>query len=69
VYDAGVVNKRYYVVKINKIEKPEYKKLSEVKGLVIADYQDYLEKQWLASLKQKYPVNINEQVVQSLEKK
>jgi peptidyl-prolyl cis-trans isomerase SurA len=69
VYDAGVMNNRYFVVRINKIVKPEYKKLSEVKGLVIADYQDYLEKQWLASLKQKYPVSINEQVVQSLVKK
>lgn len=69
VYDAGVINNRYYIVKIDKIEKPEYKKLNEVKGLVIADYQDYLEKKWLVTLKQKYPVTINEQVVQSLVKK
>jgi peptidyl-prolyl cis-trans isomerase SurA len=69
IQDAGIINGRYYIVKINKIIPPERKQLSEVKGTVIADYQDYLEKQWIASLKQKYPVVVNEAVVSSLIKK
>ncbi|MDR0865821.1 MAG: peptidylprolyl isomerase [Candidatus Symbiothrix sp.] len=31
---------------------------TDVRGLVITDYQDYLEKEWLKSLNEKYPVTI-----------
>lgn len=31
----------------------------EVKGLVLSDYQTYLEQQWLAALRKKYPVTVN----------
>jgi peptidyl-prolyl cis-trans isomerase SurA len=39
---------------------------SESKGLVINDYQNYLEEKWIQELKQKNPVKINEAVFQSL---
>ncbi len=38
------------------------KAFDEIKGLVISDYQAYLEEQWVKELKQKYPVKINEKV-------
>jgi peptidyl-prolyl cis-trans isomerase SurA len=38
----------------------------EAKGLVINDYQNILEEKWIAELKNKYPVKINEAVFQSL---
>jgi hypothetical protein len=41
---------------------------SEAKGLVINDYQVELEKQWVAELKKKYPVKIDEQVFQQIAK-
>ena len=41
---------------------------SEGKGLVISDFQNELEKQWVARLKQKYPVKINEAVFQQISK-
>lgn len=66
VFEVGDVDGRFYVVKINKILPPDYKKLSEIKGIVIADYQEYLEKQWLADLRSKYKVEINEPLVNSL---
>jgi peptidyl-prolyl cis-trans isomerase SurA len=69
VFEVGDVDGRYYVVKINKILKPDYKKLSEIKGIVIADYQEYLEKKWLSDLRKKYKVVINEPLVASLIKK
>ncbi len=38
----------------------------EARGLVINDYQNVLEQQWLALLKKKYPVKINEAVVKEI---
>lgn len=69
IHETGMINKRYYLVNITKILFPSDKQLSDVKGMVIADYQDYLEKQWLTELKQKYPVVTNEAVVEQLIKK
>lgn len=57
------------VLRIEKVLAPAPKPLSEVKGYVVADYQEYLEKQWIGQLRQKYPVSVNEQVFQSLVKK
>jgi peptidyl-prolyl cis-trans isomerase SurA len=41
---------------------------AEAKGLVISDYQNELEKQWVVDLKKKYPVKINEAVFQQISK-
>jgi len=41
---------------------PGPKKLSEVRGQVISDYQKYLESQWVAELRNKYPVTINKRL-------
>ena len=38
----------------------------EAKGLVINDYQTELESKWVQELKKKYPVHVNETVLQSL---
>ena len=42
------------------------KTLPEARGTIAADYQNYLEKEWLASLKNKYIVKVNEEVLNSL---
>jgi peptidyl-prolyl cis-trans isomerase SurA len=42
------------------------KTLSDARGYVIADYQDYLEKQWIQSMENKYPVVVNEPVFKSM---
>jgi peptidyl-prolyl cis-trans isomerase SurA len=33
---------------------------SEAKGIVISDFQNELERQWVVALKKKYPVKVNE---------
>lgn len=38
---------------------PGPKQLQEVRGIMISQYQEQLEKQWLAELKQKYQVEVN----------
>ena len=40
----------------------------DARGFVINDYQGYLEDEWIASLKKKYPVNVDEKVFASLPK-
>jgi len=38
----------------------------DVKGLVTADYQDYLEKEWVKSLREKYKVKVNKDVLKTI---
>lgn len=46
--------------------EPTTKTLEEAKGYVIADYQDYLEKEWIAELNKKYEVKVDKKVLKSL---
>lgn len=65
-------NGRHFWVKIKDILPADYKGLDEIKGLVISDYQDQLEKELVKDLKVKYPVKINnkqfEKVITRLKK-
>jgi peptidyl-prolyl cis-trans isomerase SurA len=45
---------------------PEQKALQEARGLVTADYQSYLEEQWIKNLRAKYSVLVNEEVLSTL---
>ena len=58
-------NKASFVY-INKIVEPSPKPFKDCKGLVTADYQNYLEKEWIKSLRKKYPIKINKDVLQSV---
>ncbi len=53
-------------IQIKAIQPKTEKALSEVKGLVTADYQNYLEEKWIAELKQKYEVHVDMKVLQSI---
>jgi len=62
-------DKQITFMKVEKILDPSVKKLSEARGYVVADYQDFLEKQWLTELKKAYKVQMNKKVFKSLIKK
>jgi peptidyl-prolyl cis-trans isomerase SurA len=51
---------------IAKIHAPEKKTMDEARGYIIADYQDELEKNWIAQLAEAYPVELNDTVFESL---
>ena len=53
-------------VKFVKMNENETKPLSEIKGQVIADYQEYLEKAWLLELKGKHNVDVNREVFEKM---
>ena len=48
------------------LKKPE--EYTDVRGLVTADLQDYLEKQWVAELRKKYTFSVNEEVLKTVNK-
>ena len=59
----STVDQSTTIVCIREIRKPEHKTLKEARGLVTSDYQVELEQQWVKSLKERYPVKINEKVL------
>ncbi len=66
------VDNRFFWVIVKNVLPKENKALGEIKGIVISDYQNQLESDWVSELKEKYPVKINkeafENVVENLEK-
>ena len=60
-------NRIFYIL-IDKTFKPQAKKLNEVKGMVISEYQNALETDWMKVLKQKYKININDKLLLKLVK-
>jgi peptidyl-prolyl cis-trans isomerase SurA len=77
----GVAERQYSVIVKNNdgsgsvycptkiIKTTSQKVLADARGYVIADYQDYLEKKWIADMEAKYPVKINEAVLKVMVKK
>lgn len=54
-------------VEVKKLLKPEPKEFNESKGLVTADYQNFLEKEWIESLRKQYPVVVNKEVLSTVQ--
>ena len=50
-------------VNVHKVLKPEPKELHEARGLITADYQNFLEKEWILALRAKYPVEVKRDVL------
>jgi peptidyl-prolyl cis-trans isomerase SurA len=61
-------NNQVVFVNIQKVLPSQPKTLEESKGLVTADYQSALEKEWIETLRKKYPVIINQEVVDMVTK-
>ena len=59
----------YIVTKTSDIKPSIFKTFDEAKGQIINDYQNAMEKQWLANLHKKYKVVVNQEVVGKLKKK
>jgi peptidyl-prolyl cis-trans isomerase SurA len=48
----------FFFVHYKEVLPPDLKKLPEVRGLMISQYQEQLEKEWLEQLKLKYHVEV-----------
>ena len=54
------------VMNVRGFVPPSPKSLDEARGQVIASYQDYLEVEWVETLRNKYSINVNEEVLYEL---
>ncbi len=64
----STVDQSTTIVCIRELRDPEPKTLKEARGLVTSDYQVELEQQWVQTLKERYPVKINEKVLDKVRK-
>lgn len=79
--DNKIVDKEIFGEDVTIPEKKDYpntaafgfvlkapKEMDDVRGQVTADYQDALEKSWVATLRKKYPVVVNKDIVATVNK-
>ncbi|WP_223033180.1 peptidylprolyl isomerase [Hanstruepera marina] len=59
-------NDAYVVVKITEVMPKSPKSYDEAKGQIISDYQQVKETEWMKELKLKYPIVINESVLEKV---
>lgn len=59
-------NNQTVFVDVREVLAPMPKALEEAKGIITADYQNYLEKNWIEELRKKYPVNVDEAVLRTI---
>ncbi|WP_034261695.1 peptidylprolyl isomerase [Altibacter lentus] len=62
------IGESYVLVKVDKILPPGPKTLEEVRGKVLSDYQNYVEENWMQSLRSKYKVEVNKKVLKKVTK-
>ncbi len=56
----------YYLVEIERLIPPGTKSFQEARASVISDYQEEIEKKWVADLRKKYPVKVNKKTVKAV---
>lgn len=66
LYKVKADNDRYILVKIVEFLPSAPKALNEIRGVMTGEYQTYLEKEWIEELKAKYPVVVNETVLNEI---
>ena len=64
----STVDQSTTIVCIRELRGPEPKTLKECRGIVTSDYQVELEQKWVQELKDRYPVTINEKVLEKVRK-
>lgn len=66
-YEKANGERTHYIV-VSEIIDPTPKAFNEARGLIISDYQAQLENQWLEDLRKRYPVKVDDEVLNGLAK-
>ena len=64
----STVDKTTKIIKITEVREPEQKTYKEARGIITSAYQTKLEEDWLKELEAKYPMTINEKVLEKVRK-
>jgi peptidyl-prolyl cis-trans isomerase SurA len=62
------VSENYVLIQVHQFIPEGKKSLNEARGLIISDYQQYLENLWIEEILKKYPVTVNESALESIKK-
>ena len=73
VFNKGIseifsLDDNYILLNISNIETPQILSFEDAKGAVISNYQNVLEFEWLETLRNKYPIVINDDILNDLKK-
>ncbi len=68
VSEVYTTDNGFTVLNINNVLPAGTKPLNSVRGRVMSDYQNYLEKTWIESLREKYDVKINKKTLKRVKK-
>ena len=65
---SNIINQgsTYYVVNVKELIPIKVKTIDEARGLITADYQNYLESKWIEKLKKDHKVIVNEELLNTL---
>jgi peptidyl-prolyl cis-trans isomerase SurA len=67
VSDIHEVDGNFSFMKVEEILPPSHKPYDKIKGLVTAAYQNKLEKEWISELREKYTVEVDKDVLHSID--
>ncbi len=62
----STVDNTTQIIKIVEVRPAEPKSFKEAKGLITSGYQTELERLWLQQLKEKYPVKVNQKILEKV---
>jgi peptidyl-prolyl cis-trans isomerase SurA len=66
VSDITILENKYVVINSEKVLMPEQQELENIRGKVISDYQEQLEKEWIEELHATYVVKLNNAEIESI---
>ena len=69
ISDIKLIDNKYTFLVIKELIQPAPKKLKEAEGLIVSEFQEYLESQWLKEMQQKHKIDVNFDVLYSIREK
>jgi len=66
VYGPFKDGENQVMILVKEVLEPTPKSLKEARGLVTADYQNYLEKEWIKELREKYKFSANRELLKQI---
>ena len=69
ISDVKTIDGKSTFIFISELIEPSPKKLNEAEGLIVSDFQEYLETKWLEEMQQKHKIEVNFDVLYSIREK